>query len=98
MKVQAKKQGFTLTEILIVLVIAGVLLALILPNSVKAINKGNAVASSANIQSCEAAVAMCYGETKLMTSCDAVAELTAGGYTKSDIVGITAISAQGVCS
>ena len=38
------KRGFTLTEILIVLVVAGILLALILPNTLKAIERANVTA------------------------------------------------------
>ncbi len=101
MNVKKNKSGFTLTEILIVLVVAGVLLALILPNSVKAINKGNTVASNANIASCEAAVVMCMGEVTVANraaSCGTVAALTQNGFTKSNIQGITSIDiATGKC-
>lgn len=62
MNVKTSKKGFTLTEILIVLVIAGILLALILPNSLKAVARGNTVSGDSNVQSCSTAVLMCYAD------------------------------------
>jgi len=80
------KNGFTLTEILIVLVIAGILLALILPNSVKAISKAKASEASANVQSCKAALLVCYTDNnKSWTNCTDTTMLKTGGYTDSVI-------------
>ncbi len=63
MNVKTNKSGFTLTEILIVLVVAGILLALILPNAAKALSKSNIVSKDAAVKSCNAALVMCYGES-----------------------------------
>jgi len=88
MKVQSTK-GFTLTEILIVLVIAGILLALILPNSLKAVARGNVVANKSDVQSCSTAALICYSENaNTWANCDTIAELVAGTYLKAAPVGI----------
>ncbi len=81
MNVKTNKSGFTLTEILIVLVIAGILLAVILPNATKAIARGNSTAAAATIKSCNAAVVACYAETNPRTwvSCKDNAGLLAAG-------------------
>lgn len=77
------QKGFTLTEILIVLVIAGILLALILPNSLKAIQRSNDVSDESNVQSCKTAVMLCYSENnRNWGSCDTIDKLTTGGYLK----------------
>ena len=83
MDTKSKKSGFTLTEILIVLVIAGILLALILPNSLKAITRGNTVAGDSNVQSCKTAVMVCYSENnRSWAACDTIDKLVAGKFLK----------------
>ncbi|MCB9771847.1 MAG: prepilin-type N-terminal cleavage/methylation domain-containing protein [Candidatus Omnitrophica bacterium] len=90
MNVKTNKKGFTLTEILIVLVIAGILLALILPNSLKAVQRGNVTANKSDIQSCSTAALICYSENaNSWASCDTVAELVSGDYLKSAPAGVT---------
>ncbi|MBU0468261.1 MAG: type II secretion system GspH family protein [Candidatus Omnitrophica bacterium] len=73
------KKGFTLTEILIVMVVAGILLALILPNTLKAIERGNVTEHRNNINSIKVAILMCFNATRDFTLCDSEAELTADG-------------------
>ncbi len=90
MKVQTQKQGFTLTEILIVLVIAGILLALILPNSLKAVARGNTVALASDVKSCSTAALICYSDnSNQWANCDTIAELVAGTYLKSTSAGVS---------
>ncbi len=90
MNIKTNKSGFTLTEILIVLVIAGILLALILPNSLKAIQRGNVVAGDSNIQSCRTAVMVCYAENaRNWASCDTMDELVAGQFLREVPAGVT---------
>jgi len=87
------KKGFTLTEILIVLVIAGILLALILPNSVKAIAKAKTAEGKANSKNCNAAILACYvGEGNDWTNCGSFSNLTSNGYTNIDFGTTVAIS------
>lgn len=86
MNVKTNKSGFTLTEILIVLVIAGILLALILPNSLRAVQRGNVVSGDSNVQSCRTAVLMCYsenGQNWTATPCQSVAALQTAGLLRA---------------
>lgn len=86
MNVKTNKSGFTLTEILIVLVIAGILLALILPNSLRAVQRGNVVAGDSNVQSCRTALLMCFSENAqnwAAQDCQSVASLQAAGLLRA---------------
>jgi len=74
------KKGFTLVEILIVLVVAGILLALILPNTLKAIDRGNITADQTNVNTLQTAVFMCYTENRDWTLCDTQGELESDGF------------------
>ncbi len=74
------KKGFTLTEILIVLVVAGILLALILPNVLRAIERGNVTAHESNINTIQVGAFMCFTENRVWAPCDTLAELVAGNF------------------
>jgi len=82
---QMNKKGFTLTEILIVLVVAGILLALILPNTLKAIDRGNRTADQSNVKTLQTAVFMCYTATKVWADCDSQEELLADKYLEKEV-------------
>jgi prepilin-type N-terminal cleavage/methylation domain-containing protein len=79
------RKGFTLTEILIVLVVAGILLALILPNTLKAIDQGNIRADESNVKTLQTAVFMCYTATKDWSVCNEQTELVAGNYIEKTV-------------
>lgn len=69
------KKGFTLVEILVVLVVAGILLALILPNALKAITRASVTEHESNIDNIQTALFMCFTERRDWTLCDAPNEL-----------------------
>lgn len=69
------KKGFTLTEILIVMVVAGILLALILPNTLRAIERGNVTALRNDINSIDTALFMCFSEERNWASCDSLTKI-----------------------
>ena len=54
------KKGFTLVELLVVLVVIGVIIALILPNAMKAIARAQDRECASNIRTIETAMELCY--------------------------------------
>ena len=79
MKKINEKKGFTLTEILIVLVVAGILLSLILPNVLKAIERGNVTAHQSNLNTINVGVFMCFTETRNWSECGPSLDLLVDG-------------------
>lgn len=73
-------KGFTLVELLVVLVVIGVLLGLILPNTLKAIKQANNRECASNVRSIETALQLCYSEKRKWSDCDSPEDLTGGNY------------------
>ncbi len=73
---ERNNKGFTLTEILIVLVVAGILLALILPNALKAIERGNVAQVRSDLHSIDVALFMCRTQKGSWTGCESIDDLT----------------------
>ena len=83
---KTNKKGFTLVELLVVLVVIGVLLALILPNSLKAIERSNITQVKSSLDRVKTAMYMCYTDLRVWTSCNTFSALTAnnGQYLDND--------------
>ena len=77
------RQGFTLVELLVVLVIIGVLIGLILPNALTAIKQANTKECASNLRSIDTAIQLCYTETKDWSKCDTIDELVTGKFIDS---------------
>lgn len=75
----SNKKGFTLVELLVVLVVIGILIALIVPNTLRAIRQANIRENAANIRSINTALQLCYAQNRSWANCDTPADLTAAG-------------------
>jgi len=69
------RKSFTLIELLVVLVIIGILVALILPNTLRAIKQANTKTCASNIRTINTALQMCYSENRNWANCNALANL-----------------------
>lgn len=69
------KKGFTLTEILVVIVITAILVTLIVPRALRAIAQANFLADQSNAGSVEEASLLCWSEARNWTACDTESEL-----------------------
>lgn len=70
------KKGFSLVELLIVLVVIGIILAIVLPNTLRAIEQANVRDTAATLRAIDTAINLCYSQTRNWGECDTIAELT----------------------
>lgn len=90
------KKGFSLVELLVVLVVIGIILAVILPNTLRAIEQANVRDTAATLRTIDTAINVCYSQTRNWASCDTIAELTAGPNQFMDQIGAANISPFGI--
>ncbi len=74
MKIKTRS-GFTLIEMLVVMAILGILIALLLPNMMRAIRRGQETECLSNIRAINTACAMCFSELRDWDSCDSLDEI-----------------------
>lgn len=65
-------KGFTLVELLVVLVIIGILVALILPNALRAISQANVKECASNVRAINTAIQMFYTSTRTWPAVGAI--------------------------
>ncbi len=69
------RKAFTLVEILVVLVVIGILIGLILPNTLRAIRQAQIRECASNIRSINSALQLCFSETRDWNRCNNIAAL-----------------------
>jgi len=76
-----KKKGFTLVEMLVVLVVIGALIGIVLPNTLAAIRAASNKECASNLRNIDTALQVCYSENRTWAApCDNIGNLVNAGY------------------
>ena len=73
------ERGFTLIEILVVIIVIGILTAIVLPIFLQQTQKGDDASAKSNVRSLVSAVEACYTGTTTYADCDSAGELEIAG-------------------
>lgn len=76
MIIRKKKKAFSLTELLVVLAVIGILVAMVLPNALDTIEKANIASCANNVRTLNSSAQMCFLDMRQWASCDDSSEVT----------------------